>query len=215
MKYWVRFSRCKALLQEGIEWLQSYFPILLMSLLAMGTWWLVQNSPVFDTPRQAAAPGHTPDYTMENLSLRQFAPRGTLKTYIQGQNLRHYPDTDTLEIDHIRVRTISAQGDITTAQARLGWSNREGSELRLQGAARVTHRATARAPSVTFFGESITAKIPQREVFSDQPLTIERDGLRITADTLAYDSLSGIVQAQGRVRGVYQPIIRPLEKNKP
>lgn len=212
MKWHARFMGCKAWLQDVINWASSYLPILLMSLLAMGTWWLVQNSPVFDGPREAAAPSHAPDYTMENVSLRRFDLQGALRNHIQGRQLRHYPDTDTIEIDQIRLRALDAQGNITTAQGRLGWSNRDGSELRLEGAARVTRKATENEPRITFLGESITARLPQRQVLSNQALTIKREGLRITADTITYDSFTGVAHAQGRIDVSYQPPGSPFEK---
>jgi len=38
-----------------VELLSSYLPLLLMGVLAMGTWWLVKNTPLSDDPRIAAA----------------------------------------------------------------------------------------------------------------------------------------------------------------
>ncbi|MDY0106413.1 MAG: LPS export ABC transporter periplasmic protein LptC, partial [Giesbergeria sp.] len=39
-----------------------YLPVLLMGLLALGTWWLVRNAPQVQVPRPASAPRHEPDY---------------------------------------------------------------------------------------------------------------------------------------------------------
>jgi lipopolysaccharide export system protein LptC len=205
---------CIAWLKDSLKWASTYLPVLLMGVLAMGTWWLVKNSPVFDGPRESTPPGHAPDYTMENVSVRRFDPQGHLRTHIQGQQLRHYPDTDTIEIDHVRLRAIGLKGEITTGQGLLGWSNRDGSELRLQGAARVTREATAGEPTLTFLGESMTARLHQKQVTSDHPLTIERQGVRVTADTMTYDSLSGVAQAQGRVQVTYQAPAAAAKINK-
>ena len=40
-------------LRRGWEGASVYLPVLLMGLLALGTWWLVRNAP---HPLQAAAP---------------------------------------------------------------------------------------------------------------------------------------------------------------
>jgi lipopolysaccharide export system protein LptC len=201
-----------AQLKDTLSWASTYLPIFLMGLLAMGTWWLVKNTPVFDAPREAAPPSHTPDYTMENVIVRKFSPQGSLRTQIQGDQLRHYPDTDTLEIDHIRMRAVGTTGEITTAQGLLGWSNRDGSELRLRGQAVVVREATATEPTMTFSGESLTAQIPQRQVIADQPMTIEREGLRVRADAMTYDNNSGIAQARGRVQATYSGTKPPPKK---
>ena len=44
----------------------SYLPILLMALLALATWWLVQNTPQRPPAAPEAAPRHEPDYEMEH-----------------------------------------------------------------------------------------------------------------------------------------------------
>lgn len=205
-------ATCKARLQDTLSWASAYLPIFLMGLLAMGTWWLVKNTPVFDGPREAAPPSHAPDYTMENVIVRRFGPQGGLKTQIQGDQLRHYPDTDTLEIDNIRMRALGTKGEITTAQGLIGWSNRDGSELRLKGRAVVAREATASEPAMTFSGESMTARLPQRQIMADQPMTIEREGLRVRADAMTYDNNSGIAQARGRVQAIYSGATPPGKK---
>ena len=205
-------AACQARLKDTLSWASTYLPIFLMGLLAMSTWWLVKNTPVFDAPREAAPQSHTPDYTMENVIVRRFSPQGSLKTQIHGDQLRHYPDTDTLEIDKIRMRAVGTKGEITTAQGLIGWSNRDGSELRLQGQAVVVREATATEPTMTFSGESMTALLPQRQVMSDQPMTIEREGLRVRADAMTYDNNSGIAQAHGRVQATYSGATPPGKK---
>lgn len=205
-------ATCKARFQDTLSWASTYLPIFLMGLLALGTWWLVKNTPVFKAPPEAGPPSHTPDYTMENVMVRRFGPQGSLKTQIQGDQLRHYPDTDTLEIDNIRMRAIGAKGEVTTAQGLIGWSNRDGSELRLQGRAVVVREATATEPTMIFSGESMTAQLPQRQVTTHQPMTIEREGLQVRADAMTYDNNSGIAQAQGRVQATYSGARPPGKK---
>jgi hypothetical protein len=58
-------------LRQGWERFTLYLPILLMGLLALGTWWLVRNAPAPITP--AAAPSNTyqPDYFMKVFSVKK------------------------------------------------------------------------------------------------------------------------------------------------
>ena len=78
----------------------------MMAVLASGTWWLVRNAPSVDTPREAAPLRHEPDYTMTRFVVQRFGSDGALRTEIEGERLRHYPDDDTLEIDQARIRAI-------------------------------------------------------------------------------------------------------------
>ena len=202
----------KAWLHNTLNQASTYLPIFLMGLLAMGTWWLVKNTPIFEPRRGQAAPRHEPDYTMQDFTVRRFDAQGELSAVMQGHQARHYPDTDSLEIDQVRLRAIGAQGEVTTAQARTGWSNHDGSELRLQGEALVIREATATEPAITFKGESLTALSQQQQISSEEPVTIERAGLRVDAASMTYDHASRTAQAQGRVQATFSQIA--TEKSK-
>ena len=91
------------------ERVSAYLPLLLMALLALGH--LVAGAEHAERRRRAAeAPlRHEPDYTMRGFIVQRFAPRRrACSAQIEGDELRHYPDTDTLEIDQPRIRAIGA-----------------------------------------------------------------------------------------------------------
>ncbi len=190
-------------LRNTLNQASTYLPLFLIGLLAMGTWWVVKNTPIFEPPRGQAAPRHEPDYIMEGFTVRRFDTQGTLSAVMQGHQARHYPDTDSLEIDQVRLRAIGAQGEVTTAQARASWSNHDGSELRLKGEALVIREATATEPAITFKGESLTALTKQQQISSEEPVTIERAGLRVDAASMTYDHASQTAQAHGRVQATF------------
>ena len=51
--------------------LSNYLPLVLMALLASGTWWLVKNTPLLDAPGELAPPRHVSDYRMNNFELQR------------------------------------------------------------------------------------------------------------------------------------------------
>ena len=73
-----------------------YLPIVLMSALALSTYWLVRNSPVFATPEAAKAAKHDVDYFMRKFTIKSFDETGTLRSEVKGLEGRHFADTDTL-----------------------------------------------------------------------------------------------------------------------
>ena len=95
-----------------LDTLSSYLSLLLMALLALGSWWLVKNTPIVEVPRTTAPPTHEPDYTMRRFQVQRFTQQGTLRAQIEGEELRHFPDTDTFEIDNPKVRTWSDDGKL-------------------------------------------------------------------------------------------------------
>ncbi len=53
------------------ELVVTYLPLLLMGMLALGTWWLVKNTPSADPPPSEGIPREEPDYTMQHFSVEQ------------------------------------------------------------------------------------------------------------------------------------------------
>lgn len=192
------------------ETVSIYLPVLLMGLLALGTYWLVRNTPLFEAPGAPRAPLHDPDYFMRGFAVRTFDGAGGLKSELFGSEARHYPDTDTLEIDQVRIRSFSQEGRLTTATAQRALSNGDGSEVQLFGDARVVRDGLpgpsgTTEPQLEFQGEFLHAYLNDERVKSHRPVTITRGGNRFTADALAYDNLDRVADMQGRVRGVFQP----------
>ncbi len=57
----------------------TYLPVLLMALLALGTYLLARNTPVFGPAAPQQPPRHEPDYFMRQFSVKSFDPAGRLK----------------------------------------------------------------------------------------------------------------------------------------
>lgn len=188
-----------------LETVSTYMPLLLMGLLAMGTWWLVQNTPMPVPEVPVQPPRHDPDYTMQRFTLQRFAANGPLRAQVNGDTLRHYPDTDTVEIDNVRMHSISETGAVTRASALHALSNGDGSEVQLTGTARVHREATADQEAVTFTSEFLHAFLNTEQVRSHLPMTLERGATRITGDSFEYDNLDRVVNVKGRVTASFPP----------
>lgn len=198
-------------IRHGWEQVSLYLPVLLMGLLALGTWWLVRNAPMPQLPTIERPLGHQPDYFMKTFSVKSFDSTGRLQSEVQGEVGRHYPDTDTLEIDKVRMRSVSPDGRLTVATANRALTNADATEVQLFGNAIVTReplpaKAGASAqPRLEFRGEFLHAFTNTERVRSDQPVTLTRGKDRFTADGLDYDNLDQVLQMRGRVRGVLSP----------
>ncbi len=185
-----------------IDTISTYLPVLLMAVLALGTWWLVKNTPVLDNERQVAPPRHEPDYTMRQFTVQRFAAAGALRVQIEGDELRHYPDTDTLEIDNPRIRATGLDGRVTVATAQRALSNSDGSEVQLSGGARVVREARGDDEALEFRGEFLHAFLATERVRSHLPVIVTQGATEIRADGMSYDNLSRVVEFKGRVRAV-------------
>lgn len=197
-------------MRQGWEKFSLYLPIILMGMLALGTWWLVRNAPAPVAAAAASANPHQPDYFMKLFSVKSFDATGRMQSEIKGEMGRHYPDTDTLEVDKVHMRSVTPQGLVTLATADRALSNADGSEVQLFGNAVVTREAlpggagTAQ-PRLEFRGEFLHAFTQTERVRSDQPVVLIRGNDRFTADAMEYDHLDQVLQLRGRVRGVLMP----------
>lgn len=187
-----------------------YLPIILMGFLALGTYWLVRNTPVIAPAGAQGAAQHEPDYFMRRFSVKSFDGKGRLKSEVFGSEARHYPDTDTLEIDQPRIRSIGEKGQLTEATANRALSNGDGSEVQLFGNAVVVRDAGADAagnplPRLEFRGEFLHAFLDAERIRSNKPVTITRGADQFTADSMDFDNLDRVMDLRGRVRGVLAP----------
>jgi lipopolysaccharide export system protein LptC len=190
-----------------------YLPVILMGVLALGTYWLARNTPTFSQSVAKRAERHEADYFLRGFSVKNFDPNGRLKSEILGTEARHFPDTDTTEIDQPRIRSYSDKGALTIATARHAISNADGSQVQLIGDAVVVREAKDAKgqpqPKLEIRGEFLHAFMDQERVKSDKPVTMTRGTDVFEADNLDYDNLERVLQLQGRVRGVLQPRATP------
>jgi lipopolysaccharide export system protein LptC len=183
----------------------TYLPLLLMVLLVLSTWWLVKNTPMARAPSEAAVPRHEPDYTMRDFTLQRFGVDGRLRVQIEGEMLRHYPDTDDLEIDNVRIRAVAPDGAVTRATARRAIANGEGTEVRLLGGAQVTREAVGDQGAVEFEGEFLHAFLETEQLRSHLPVLLRQGGSEVHAGGIDYQHGARAAELQGPIRAMLPP----------
>jgi lipopolysaccharide export system protein LptC len=181
-----------------------------MGLLALGTYWLVRSTPQLIPPESQALARHEPDYFMRKFSVRTFDDAGRLKSDVVGTDARHFPDTDTLEIDFVRIRFFGKGGRLTTATARRAVTNGDASEVELFGDAHVVSEpvvdeAGRALPRGEFRGEFLHAFLNDERVKSHKPVELIRGNDRFTGDSLDFDNIDRVMQLNGHVKGTMQP----------
>lgn len=184
-----------------------YLPVILMGLLALGTYWLARNTPTFAPAAAQRAPVHEPDYFLRGFSVKAFDPAGRMKSEIRGVEARHYPDTDTMEVDEPRIRSVNARGALIVATAKKAISNGDASQVQLIGNAVVTREAPADnpAPRLEIRGDFLHVFVEEERVRSHQPVVLKRGNDVFEGDSLAFDNLERVLELKGRVRGTLQP----------
>ena len=183
-----------------------YLPLLMMAALALATYWLVHTAPLISTAAEQRPVTHDPDYFMEGFSVRTFDAQGRVRTEILGEKARHYPDTQWLEIDAIRIKSYDVNGRLTTATANRGLTNEDSSEVQLIGNAVVVREGAVvergpTAPRMEYRGEFLHAFMTTERVISNKPVQLIRGNDRFSGNSLDYDNVEQVLQLRGRVRG--------------
>jgi lipopolysaccharide export system protein LptC len=184
--------------------LSAYLPLLLMALLALFTWWLVKHTPGLSVPSEPTEVRREPDYTMTQFAIERFDASGRLKLRIEGDRLRHFPDTDRIEVDGVRIRAFAPDGRLTLASARRAISNGDGSEVQLVGGAQVVSDAGGAVP-LTMNGEFLHAFLVTERVRSHLPVQVRRGGSEFRAAGLEYDHGTRRLDLSGPMRALIPP----------
>ena len=188
-----------------------YLPVLIMGLLALGTWWLVRNAPKPIAVGTEKVLQHDPDYFLKDFVIKNFEASGRLKSRLNGTTGEHFPDTDTLEIDDARMLSFTPDGRKTVGRSNRALSNGDGSEIQMFGQAVITRepmaaRAGQKAlPAMQLESEFLQIWPNEERVSTNKPVVMTRGSDKFTGDSMQYHHLDQILQMQGRVKGVIEP----------
>jgi lipopolysaccharide export system protein LptC len=198
------------MLRAGWERMSVYLPVILMGFIALGTYWLARNTPTAGPTQTPVQATHEPDSFMRRFSVKSFDASGRLKNEIHGVEARHYPDTDTVEIDQPRMRSVGQDGDVTVATAKLAVSNADGSEVQLIGDAVVTRDAAPETggkpkPRLEIRSEYLHVYVNAERVTSNKPVQILRGDDHLAGDSMTFDNVTDVLEMSGHVRGTVMP----------
>jgi lipopolysaccharide export system protein LptC len=194
----------------GSRWTRAgwsgLLPVMFMAALAGATWWLVQHAPRLDVATPAAVLGHVADYEMRGFSVRHHGSGAAAASHIEGDHVRHFADTDTLEVEGLRLQLVDAQGRHTEAQADRAVVRADGSELVLDGHARVLRKATpgegeTQDDELEFTSEWMFIDAKTQKVHTNRHVRLVYGANRFEATGLRYDQSTQDLELDGPVQG--------------
>jgi lipopolysaccharide export system protein LptC len=194
------------------EQLLGALPVLLMALLAALSWWLVKNTPAGNDGSAAKPLRPDPDYTMSGFAVSHYGADGVLRSRLEGDLLHHYPATDTVEVEGVRLRAADAAGRMLHGSAQRAYSNGEATRVRLVGDARVVREPAAgeaASARLEILGEALEFDTAARRVRSEQPVTLLTGQGELRAGNLDYSETERVGRLGGRVTGQLNPGTRP------
>lgn len=190
-----------------------YLPLAVMAVLALGTYWMVRSTAGEEIVKPPAAKPTGPDYFMDGFSVRTFDAQGRVRSEVLGDKARHFPQAKWTEIDNILIRSFDEKGRLTTAAAKRGLANEDGSEVQLIGNAVVVREAqkvdgSKATPRMEYRGEFLHAFLTTERIQSHKPVELRRGKDVFSADRLEFDNVEQVVKLDGRVRGTLFPQVQ-------
>jgi len=184
-----------------------YMPMVLMGMLALGSYSLMRATPDAPKPPPPRVVRHDPTEFMRHFSVRTFAPDGSLRSEVKGREGRHFPDDDSMEVDEPRIRHLGESGVRFTAQARKAHVNGAHNHAVLTDDAVVVRESAellgAPSPSLEFRGNQLIIDSAIDELWSEESVVVTRGADRIQADKLIYRDKLQVAEFSGRVRATF------------
>lgn len=192
-------------LRQALDRLALYLPLLVMALLALGSWSLVRQLPGLPQTASSHAVREDPDYSLGRFSVKVMNASGRLQQLITGDAARHFPHTDELHIDEVRVQAVGDSDAHFHVRARQGMATGDNQLITLVGNAVAVRQADAKAPQTELRGSKFLVKSREDRLLSSEPVEILRGQDRFTALTLDFNSRTGEYALQGQVRATLAP----------
>lgn len=192
-------------LRRTLDRLTIYLPLFLFAILALGSWWLVRSVPELMPPGIDPQLRQDPDFRLDQFTVKSFDASGRLTREISGQSATHFPATQSLHIEGVRILAENEVGTRLTAQAKKGISREAEQQVTLSGEATAVRQADKQGPRVELRGDTLTAWLQEERLVSDQPVRITRGSDVFSAQTMNFDVRSGQYELQGQVRAVLPP----------
>lgn len=185
--------------------LLNYLPLLLMVVLVLGSWWLVTLAPKGPGSTTQRVLRHEPDYALDRFEMQRWDATGQVRVRLEGQTLQHFPDTDELAIEALRVSLSAPDGRTTDAVARQAVVAADLSQARLEGDVTLVTRGGPQDTPVQISGQRFVLWVGPRRVSTDQPVKVTQGSSELTADGMDMDALTGELQLHGQVRLTLTP----------
>ena len=195
-------------LRQLLDRLSIYLPLIVMALLASGSWWLVRSVPALITPEANKPVRQDPDYRLGDFSVKSFNATGRMTRELIGDKAQHYPATEALHIDQVRIYAENDNGARMNARSEKGVATDDGTQVTLIGNAYAIKHPQDTRPQIELRGERLVALPDEDRVVSADPVQITRDRDVFTGNTMDFNSNTGEHVLQGRVRGTLAPKAR-------
>lgn len=182
----------------------TYFPIVLLVLLAGATWWLERVVELTE-PQAPGKSRHDPDAVVERFTVTRFDPEGKLSSTLNAARMVHFPDDETTELDTPRVVQLPKDSPPVRIRADRGTVSKDGDEVHMYDNVVVTRDASADRPELRVTTTYLHVWPKDEVARTPEPVTITEGDSRLAGVGMEVRAKSREFELHSRVKGSFAP----------
>lgn len=181
-----------------------WLPLLpLLALLAFVYWLDIQVQQ--EISAAASKPGHDPDVIMENFHATKMDQQGVPRFLLSAQQLRHYPDHDSTELDLPHITLLTEQRKPVNIGSVRGVISSKGDEVLFFGNVLAAREASHDQTALALRTEYLRVVPAQDLATTDQPVTLVNTNNTVRAIGLEMDNKARTLKLLSQVRSEHIP----------
>lgn len=190
-------------------------PIALLLFLALLSFWI--NQTVQEQGSRLSSQGrHDPDYMLYNFVSTRTDASGFTKYVLAASQMRHYPDSDTTDLQRPRFTQFGLNKPYTQIHGQRGKISANGKQVEFTQHVKVTRQATATKGEMQLVTDQLTLLPDQEIAHTDRPVVIKQQPATvITATGMTFDNKSSTIQLFNRVHVHYERALEPGKSAPP
>ncbi len=156
-------------------------------------------------PATSMALVHEPDYYVQHLKVLKVNQAGEPSLRLVADEMRHYPDDNTLVFVKPRVLTLDENEPAFEVTADEGLGPDDGTTMDLSGHVIMVREATADSARLEARTDQAKVFINDKVIETDRPVEIDLGPNRLDGTGMRLDGQTRQLQVDSRVRGTLAP----------
>jgi len=176
--------------------------ILVLTLAAVGTWWLLQHvtPPVMQKPAPAT---HEPDYYFTDATVTTLDKQGKPEAVMTAPRILHHPDDDSIEVFAPRVEYFIANGQPWHLQADHALMHSGGKLVELDGHVELQHAGNDSGPPLIIHTDKMNVDLNTDIATTADKVEILQGMSRMTGLGMHAYLKDDRIQLESNLRGYY------------
>ena len=182
-----------------------YITVLILVLIIATLTYRLSTS--VDKPTAATDPNlrHDPDYFISNFKATMYDKSGAANYRIAAQYLEHFPDTDTIEMQHLNIEYIDTVQDVWQAASEAGIGYKNTEIMHLSGNVKIKRQTADPDKLLLMETDKLHIDFTNKHAATDTKVKITGKNSIINAIGMDVNLDTGTLSLKSQARGRYVP----------